>query len=103
MDVENSRVRNVHGDERLGIRNAPAYQRGALRMIDANDFVRDRGAQSLLETEEPVNERSLGKLRGKRLGHRVVNVEDDLATRQPRHESREDEEVGQVVDVNDIQ
>ena len=72
-------------------------------MIDANDFVRDRGAQSLFETEQPVNERSVGKLRRKGLGNRVVNIEHDFATRQSRHQSRKDQEIRQVVDMHDVE
>ena len=103
MGAEYSRVRDVHRDEGLGVRDASGHQRRALRMIDANDLVGDRGAHLLFEAEHPVHERSLGKLRRKGLRHRVVNVEHDLATRQSRQQSRKDQEIGKVVDMNDIE
>src|SRR4030095_8569183 len=95
-------VWDVHGDEGLVRRQPPRNERVALRMVDANHLVRDKGTHTLLETERPVYQAAGRKLRGEGLWHRIMNVEDDLPSHEAREQTSEHKEIGQIVDVEDV-
>jgi hypothetical protein len=100
--LEDPRVGYVHRHEGLRPRDAARDERIALRLVDADDAVRDERAQSLLDAEQPADERPPGELRGVGLRQRIVDVEHDLGAAEARQQAGEDEEVRQVVHVHDV-
>ena len=73
-------------------------------LVDGDDAVHVPEAEALLASGEGTHPRRQLPLRDRceQLGGRVVDVEDDFGPGELRDESREHEEVGHVVDVDEV-
>ena len=72
-------------------------------MIDTDDTVREPRAQLLFQTKSLAHAWAPCELGIERFGKRVVHVQYDLASRQTGQQSRQHEEIRQVVNVHNVQ
>ena len=78
-------------------RGSPVHQHVALRVIDADDPVRQAAAEGFFDAQHPEHQAGMAfELPGKGFGDGVVDVEDDFPPQEARYDGAEDEEVGML-------
>src|SRR5215470_12932025 len=97
-------VREVVNDDDLVLGDALRVEVFAHAFVYGDDPIRKRVTRLFLDTQE-LDQKTVGAMIPAHieLGHRVVDVENDLAAAESWNERGQNKNIGHVVDVDDVE
>ena len=102
-DREEAFVGEVVEDEDLAVGHALRVQVFPHAFVDGNDVLSERIADFFLDAKEPDQDARRAVVPAHvELGHGIVHVQDHLAAAQSGNDRREHQEVGHVMDVDEV-